>query len=77
MQYTVDFDIRKFDFWSGARERYEEYEKQGRLDELEQMIEDAFCGCDELPTDTEINDFVWFDEEVNKIFDEDEEEDEE
>ena len=75
MQYTVDFDIREFDFWSGARDTYEEYEKQGRLDELEQMIEDAFC--DMTPSDTDINDFVWFDDEVNKIFDEDEEEDEE
>lgn len=74
MQYTVEFDIREFDFWSGARDTYDEYEKQGRLDELEQMIEDAFC--DTTPSDTDINDFVWFDDEVNKIFDEDEEDEE-
>lgn len=77
MRYAVEFDIREFDFWSGARDRYEEYEKQDRLDELQQMIEDAFCDCDELPSDTDINDFVWFDDEVNKIFDEEDDDEDE
>lgn len=71
MRYTVEFDIKDFPFWDGARVTFEEYVSQGRLSELKQMIEDAFCGT--TPTKTQINDFVWFDERVNSIFDEDEE----
>lgn len=77
MMYIVEneFDVRDFDFWCGARDAYEEYKRQDRLDELQQMIEDAFCILDRTPTDTEINDFVWFDEDVNKIFDDEDVED--
>lgn len=77
MMYIVEneFDVRDFDFWCGARDTYEEYEKQDRLDELQEMVEMAFSDLDRAPTDTEINDFVWFDEEVNKIFEEEDDED--
>lgn len=71
MKYTVEFNIRDFEFWSGGKDTFDEYVRQDRLSELEQMIEDAFFGT--TPTKTEINDFVWFDERVNSIFDEDEE----
>lgn len=36
------------------------------------MIEDRFCMT--IPTKTDINDFVWFDDRVNAIFDEEDEE---
>lgn len=71
MKYSVEFDIKDFPFWDGARDTFEEYVRQDRLSELEQMIEDRFCMT--IPTKTEINDFVWFDDRVNSIFDEDEE----
>lgn len=74
MKYTVEFDIKDFEFWSGGKDTFEEYVRQDRLSELEQMIEDRFCM--ETPTKTEINDFVWFDDRVNAIFDEDEEDEE-
>lgn len=64
MQYAKDFDIMTFEFWSGAKTKVDtlDYdEKQA----LEEMINTVFDVDDYIPTDTEINDFVWFD--VNYI----------
>jgi hypothetical protein len=59
MEYVVrnTFDIRNFNFWGGARDRIQEARELDVLDELEELIEMSFC---DEPTDTQINDFVWF-----------------
>ena len=77
MKYTVEFDIDKFEFWSGAEDTIETVKKHGKMDELQAYIEEVFD--EREPTETEINDFVWF--ESDDIYrylgiDEDEEEDE-
>lgn len=59
MNYTKEFSIDTFEFWSGARDTIEDVRKAGKLAELESIIEEAFA--DETPTDTQINDMVWFD----------------
>ena len=64
--------------WGGAVDTLNTIEENGKEDELIDLLEDVFC--DEIPTDTEVNDFLWFD--TATIFDvlditEDEEEDEE
>ena len=46
-----------FQFWSGAKDTYNRIAKIGLEDELWQLIEEVFEG---EATDTEINDFVWF-----------------
>ena len=58
MQYSVEFDIHTFPFWSGAKDVVDAFRKADRLDDLAQLITDVFC--DKTPTTTEINDFVWF-----------------
>lgn len=60
MEYKVDFDVQNFPFWSGAKDRtdgltYDQLEELGRY--IEQNLDN---GDGEIPTDTEINDFVWF-----------------
>lgn len=57
MEYTKDFDIQNFQFWSGAYDRVKDLtsDKKGQL---QQYIEECFCN--KTPTETEINDFVWF-----------------
>lgn len=71
MFYKVEFDFDNFQFWSGARDRMEsatDTQKQ----KVKERIEEYFY--DEEPTETEINDLVWFD--CEDIFeDEDEDED--
>ena len=44
---------------SGAVSVLKEIENQDREDEAMRIIEDVFF--DEIPTDTMVNDFIWFD----------------
>lgn len=57
MEYTKDFDIQDFEFWSGAKDRTKNLTCE-QLEQLGQYIEEYFC--DETPTESKINDFVWF-----------------
>lgn len=58
MQFTQEFDVDSFPFWSGARDTMAEVKKAKKMDELQLVVEDAFIG--ETPTKTQVNDFVWF-----------------
>ena len=58
MEYTIEFNIEKFEFWAGAKERTENLTPKQKL-ALGEYIEEVFA--DTTPTETQINDFVWFD----------------
>lgn len=58
MEYKVDFDVNEFDFWSGAKDTIADVKKYDLMEELGNLIEETFA--DTTPTDTEINDYVWF-----------------
>ncbi len=77
MQYKKDFC--EFEPWGQAREIYEKIEEEGKLDELESLLEEMYQ--EKLPTETEINDLLAYDwewvYESLGIKEEDEEEDEE
>lgn len=60
MVYTVEFDIREFPFWSGAKRFVDELRRKNLLDEAENIIIEMFDASDTPPTQTEINDYVWF-----------------
>lgn len=57
-----EFDIRT-DCWSGALDRINEL-TEDQLDMLEDVLQDYFA--DDVPTDTDINDFIWFEEDTWK-----------
>lgn len=63
MYYTVEFSIYSFEFWSGAESRIESIRELGKLDELESLIIEVF-GDSENVTETDINDFVWFEDDM-------------
>ena len=44
--------------WSGALDTLEDIEKADKEEELLQHLEEVFM--DEVPTDTEVNDYLWF-----------------
>ena len=74
----IDFGDLRDICWSGAVDTLNTIEENGKEDELIDLLEDVFC--EEIPTETEVNDFLWFESE--NIFyalgiTEDEEEDEE
>lgn len=61
--------------WSGALQTLEEVEKQGREDDLMILLEEVFF--DETPTDTAVNDFLWFDAaDMMGLYDDETEEEE-
>lgn len=61
----LDFEDLKDMVWSGAVDTVKEIEKQGKEDELMSFLEMYFC--DEIPTETELNDLLWF-EDTTIIF---------
>lgn len=60
MRYTKEFS-EGFTPWSGAVSAYERIVEEKGLDALENALEQIFEGSDEPPSDTEINDLLWFD----------------
>lgn len=59
MEYTKQLNLTEFDFWSGAKQHEFTYNE---LKKLEYIIEDLFH--EKPPTETEINDLFWFEEEI-------------
>lgn len=80
MQYTVETSMYNFPAWSGGKDTLDEIKEADKCEELEELIEEQFY--DETPSDTAINDFLWFErdyiyERLGLTSDEDDEEDEE
>lgn len=65
MKYTKEFSVDNFKFWSGAVQVVDAFRKANMLDDFQQIIEDVFA--DRTPTETEINDFVWFDVPIEYV----------
>ena len=53
-----DFEALEEMVWSGASQVYKEISKQGRETEAMCLITEAFL--EEIPTETQLNDFIWF-----------------
>ena len=55
---TKEISIEQFDAWNGAVDTLDNVRNAGKLDELDALAEEVFPdGC----TDTELNDWLWFD----------------
>lgn len=53
-------NITQLEFWSGAKATYAKVLEYDKGDELFELIESRFDGS---ATETEINDFVWFEDD--------------
>ena len=59
MEYITEINsMNNFDAWSGAKDTLQTIREHNKINDLEYMIQDMFC--DRTPTETEINDFLWF-----------------
>jgi len=56
MEYKVDCSLEDFDAWSGGKDTLDTLIEKGVCDEVEDFIEQCFTD----PTNTDINDFLWF-----------------
>lgn len=45
--------------WSGGLDTFKEIMEKNKEDQLIDLLEEVFC--DEVPTNTEVNDYLWFD----------------
>ena len=52
-------DFSDFAPWSGAIPTWDKIVENNMEEELENLLEEMFCG--DIPTDTQINDLLWFD----------------
>ena len=66
MYYKQVFDINEFEFWSGGLDTFTELQNYVTLEQIQYHIENHFS--EEIPTDTDINDYLWF--ERDEIFSE-------
>lgn len=60
-----NFEDLKKNSWSGAIDTLETIEENEKEEELMQLLENTF---EDVPTETEVNDFLWFDNDF--IFEE-------
>ena len=58
MQYTKQLNLTNFNFWSGAKQHKFSYSE---LQELQFQLEVLYH--EEPPTETDLNDLFWFEEE--------------
>ena len=56
-EYGNYYDLKEHS-WSGALDTLKDIENADKEDELMQLLEEIFA--DRTPTDTEVNDFLWF-----------------
>ena len=62
MKYTTEIQsMNNFQAWSGAKDTLQTIRGHNMIKDLEYMLEDIFC--DRTPTETDINDFLWFEDE--------------
>lgn len=59
MEYKVECSLDQFDAWSGGNDTLKVLIEKGVCDEVEDFIGQCFADTD-TPTDTDINDFLWF-----------------
>lgn len=58
-----DFQELKNNSWSGAIPRLDEIEENGKEDEFLSLVNELISSSENGWTDTQLNDFIWFDDE--------------
>lgn len=54
-----DFGALKTMVWSGAVYTLDDIERAGKEEEFMELLEETFA-CGNTPTETDVNDFIWF-----------------
>ena len=60
MTITYELDLNSFEAWSGAKETLDRIQREGKCEELENVLEELYP---DGMTETELNDLLWFDSE--------------
>lgn len=62
MIYKVEKSLWNFDAWSGGKDTLDTLKEKGDVDAVEELIDDVFF--EEDTTETQINDFLWFERDM-------------
>ena len=60
MTINYELDLNNFQAWSGAKDTLDRIQREGKCEELENILEDMYP---DGMTETELNDLLWFDSE--------------
>lgn len=61
LKIVEEISLEDFDAWSGGKDTLDRLIELDRVDEIERYIEELYPdGC----TDTELNDFLWFEDDT-------------
>ena len=60
MIITYDLDLNSFNAWSGAVDTLDRIQREGKCEELKNILEDLYP---DGMTETQLNDLLWFDSE--------------
>ena len=61
IKYTVELNtIDNFDAWSGGLTMLNRVREAGKIEELDALLEEL-SDCGGFESDTQLNDFLWFD----------------
>lgn len=64
MKYYVEDSLDNFEAWSGGKDTLETLREKGDVDSVECLIEELASTSEEGWTDTNINDFLWFERDM-------------
>ena len=64
MKYYVETSLENFEAWSGGHDTLEVLIEKGLCDTVEAFLEEDLNSYGEMPDDTAINDFLWFERDV-------------
>ena len=60
MTITYELDLNSFQAWSGAKDTLDRIQREGKCEELENVLEELYP---DGMTETQLNDLLWFDSE--------------
>lgn len=64
MKYVVEESLDNFEAWSGGKDTLDTLREKGDCDAVECLIEELASTSEEGWTDTNINDFLWFERDT-------------
>jgi len=60
MEYIVESSLERFEAWSGGKDTLDVLKEKDDCDAVESILEEYFSCGEDKPTETEINDLLWF-----------------
>ena len=60
MKYIVEYSLENFPAWAGGKDTLDTLIEKNVCDRVEELLDSYFADREEAPTETEINDILWF-----------------